>query len=413
MEKKFTINGKGAERFIIVYPKGKAIEQYLAEELSRNILEATGKTVKVVSDDYVTVEREIRFGKTNRTSLDVEEKYSYKIAVKNDYVETATDCAFGWEDILAELTKTLSAEGDVVWADGDEISGKVTNAPVIPEDYDVSILYHNILGYLPWYPALNRADMGIELYREYMPDVIGLQEVSNFYYTDTQAAIKALEEMGYKEIRFPRYGYGNPIYYNAQKLMLMECGYKTARPGDKGTTWGVFEIKRSGGKTFAVLNSHFAADSNAPNKDHEIGNEYRAADAQIAVDVVEMTKQRYPGIPVFAGGDYNSTLGSKAIDVIHGNGLANVRDLVKDRSRCDFCAYNGYPKYFEEEKRYRYENFHLREAEVNIDFALLGGCAEGAEILDYAILKDRISCTVSDHLPHLFFAKIPAPAEEQ
>lgn len=412
MEKKFIINGHDVERFIIVYPTGKAIEKFLAEELSRMILDATGKTVKAVSDEYVVVEREIRLGKTNRTTLETEEKYTYKIAVKGDYVEAVTDTATGFDDIIAELGRALSAEGDTVLSDGTEISGKVSNPPVIPEEYDLCILYHNILGYLPWYPAHNRAEMGLEIYKEYMPDVIGLQEVSNFYHRDTIATINALEELGYKEIRFPRYGYGNPIYYNAKKLMLLECGYKTARPGDKGTTWSVFEIKRSGGKTFAVLNSHFAANSNA-NNDPQLGDQYRADDAKIVVEVVEMTKQRYPGIPVFTGGDYNSLLGSEAIRVVTEGGLVNVRDVLTDKTYCDFCAYNGYPKYFEEEKRYRYEEFHLREAAGNIDFAMLGGDQSGVKVIDYVLLKDRISCTVSDHLPHLLHVSLPEPKTEE
>ena len=114
--------------------------------------------------------------------------------------------------------------------------------------------------------------------------------------------------------------------------MLLECGYKTARPGDKGTTWSVFEIKRSGGKTFAVMNSHFAADSNAPNHDPVMGNVYRTEDAKTLVQVVEMTKQRYPGIPIFTGGDYNAALGSDPINAAQAGGLVCIRDTLQDHT---------------------------------------------------------------------------------
>ena len=404
------INQCDMQKYYIVYPAEKSIEAFLAEELAKTIEDVIGKRLPVVSDHHVTAEHEIRLGKTNRTTLQTENRYSYRIAVVEKNLEIVTDTVFGYDDALTALDTALHDESKTEWKNGDEWTGSVSNAPVIPAEYDLCLLYHNILGYLPWYPALNRAEMGLEIYREYMPDIIGLQEVSKFYYADTIKTVRELESLGYEEIRFPRYGYGNPIYYNAEKLMLLECGYKTARPGDKGTTWSVFEIKRSGGKTFAVMNSHFAADSNAPNHDPVMGNVYRTEDAKTLVQVVEMTKQRYPGIPIFTGGDYNAALGSDPINAAQAGGLVCIRDTLQDHTYCDFCAYNGYPGYDKDANRYHYEAFHLRPTAHNIDFVMLAGAQAGVQIQDYVILKDRISCTVSDHLPHLCHITLPTPS---
>lgn len=334
--KKLSINGSSVQEFQIVYPAENSIAEFLAEELSKKILAATGFRPAVVSDASSEGDHELRLGATCRTTLETTAPNTYRIAVSGQHVEALTNCAFGYDDILTAFDNALSQEGDLAWADGTQWQGTLANTPLIPESYDVCILYHNILGYLPWYPVCNRAKMGLELYREYMPDVIGLQEVSHFYHNDSIETIRAMEEMGYQEIRFPRYGYGNPIYYNANRLMLLECGYKTARPGDKGTTWSVFEIKRSGGKTFAVMNSHFAADSNA-NRDPVLGNQYRAEDAKILVQVVEMTKQRYPGIPIFTGGDYNSDIHSDPLKAALDGGLICIRDVAKDHT-CPISA---------------------------------------------------------------------------
>lgn len=407
-KKTLRIGGMNLERFNIVYPKGHAVEQFLAEELARMIAETTGKELLAVNDDYVRIEHEIRFGLTNRAAEEdepvAEDEYVIRVLGKN--VDVLAGNVFGFEDALARLESLLAEEGDAEWKSGDAWTGKISHMPTKPEGYNLTILYHNILGYLPWYPALNRAAMGVELYREYMPDIIGQQEVSKFYYHDSIDAVNALLEMGYEEIRFPRMGYGNPIYYNAEKLELLECGYKTVRRGDKGTTWAVLRFKKSGGRIFGVLNSHFAADSNA-NRDPVLGNEYRTQDAKAAVSVVKMIEQRYPGIPVFTGGDYNAAQGSDPINAIAEGGLTFIRDCLEDQSHCDFHAWNGYPVYDEEKKRYRYEEFHRKGPKGNIDFVTLGGDLNGTKVLDYRILNDRISCTVSDHLPHLCFLYVP------
>lgn len=42
---------------------------------------------------------------------------------------------------------------------------------------------------------------------------------------------------------------------------------------------------------------------------------------------------------------------------------------------------------------------------------MVAGDQTDVTVHDYVIMKDRISCTVSDHLPHLIHVTLPTPPE--
>jgi endonuclease/exonuclease/phosphatase family metal-dependent hydrolase len=246
----------------------------------------------------------------------------------------------------------------------------------------------------------------MEVYREYMPDIIGFQEVSNPHYAQATVVFEGLKKLGYQEIRFRRFGYGNPIYFNARKVYPIECGYQRARRGDKNNIWAVFADLDSDKPVFALINSHFAADSNA-ERNHELGNQYRADDARSLVKTIGMIQQHFPGIPVITGGDYNSGGDSEAIKVLYEGGLVNIRELVPNATPVSpFTA----PKYIEEEDRYEYcPAPQLPLAKWCIDYAMVyGPTKDSVTFRDYRILTDSVSFLTSDHKPHIVYASIPA-----
>ena len=294
----------------------------------------------------------------------------------------------------------------MVFEIGEVISGEVSH-PVRETGYDeYSIMFHNVWGYtIKVNPLSARADLAMEIYREYMPDIIGFQEVSNPHYEQATVVFNGLKQLGYQEIRFLRFGYGNPIYFNSRKLYPVECGYQRARRGDKNNIWAVFADRDSDKPVFALINSHFAADSNA-ERNHELGNQYRADDARSLVKTVGMIHQHFPGIPVITGGDYNSGGDSEAIKVLYENGLVNVRELIPDATPVSpFRA----PKYIEEEDRYAYcRKPELPHAKHCIDYAMTyGPTKDTVELRDYRVLTDNISYLTSDHKPHILYAAIP------
>jgi endonuclease/exonuclease/phosphatase family metal-dependent hydrolase len=295
----------------------------------------------------------------------------------------------------------------VVFEIGEVISGEVSH-PVRETGYDeYSIMFHNVWGYtIKVNPLSARADLAMEIYREYMPDIIGFQEVSNPHYEQATVVFNGLKQLGYQEIRFLRFGYGNPIYFNSRKLYPVECGYQRARRGDKNNIWAVFADRDSDKPVFALINSHFAADSNA-ERNHELGNQYRADDARSLVKTVGMIHQHFPGIPVITGGDYNSGGDSEAIKVLYENGLVNVRELIPDATPVSpFRA----PKYIAEEDRYEYcRKPELPHAKHCIDYAMTyGPTKDTVTFKEYRILTDSISYLTSDHKPHVLYVSMPA-----
>ena len=404
---------KVSPHFRIVYPKGKPVEQYLAEELSKKIFALSEVTVPVVADEDSKREHfEICLGKTNRTTIVPDAKNTYKITVGRYAVEAVSDTLFGYEDVLAALASKMEEEGDVRLELGTCLTGEVTHPVRLTKDDEYSFLFHNIWGYtIAWNPLSNRGDLAMEIYREYMPDIIGFQEVSNPHYEQAANVFAGLKQLGYSEIRFRRFGYGNPIYFNSRKIYPIECGYQRARRGDKNNIWAVFADVDSDKPTFAVVNSHFAADSNA-NRDHELGNQYRADDARSMLKAVRMIQQHFPGIPVITGGDYNSGMSSEAIRVLLEGDMVNVRDLIPQATPVSpFLA----PQYIAEENRYQYcHQPDFRPWEQCIDYVMTYGPTKNTvDFHDYRVLTDDISFLTSDHKPHILYASIPAWEEPE
>ncbi|MBO5755763.1 MAG: hypothetical protein J6R89_06885 [Clostridia bacterium] len=389
----------------IVYPKGHAMEQYLAEELSRRLFALIGENLKVVADEDTTWSNsEICMGKTCRTRITPDGKNTYKILVDYARIEIVSDTVFGYEDAFAALLAKLEAEGDVLFEEGECMTGEVIYPVVETPLGQYSFMFHNVWGYtIKWNPLCNRGDLMLEIYRQYMPDIIGMQEVSNPHYEQAHFVFEGLEKLGYEEIRFRRYGYGNPIYFNTRKLYPIECGYQNARiGGDKNHTWAIFCDRLTNRPVFAVVNSHFCADSNA-KQDPVLGNEYRTADAVQMVKTVEMIQARYPGLPVITGGDYNSATGSDPINALMEGKMVNVRDLAEKVT--PISPYDA-PKYLAEEDRYEYRPEPRRTpAQYSIDHIMTyGPTKDSITFHEYKVMIDRLSFLASDHNPHVLYA---------
>lgn len=392
------IDGTELEDMKIIVPKAGYTEAYAAEMTADYLFTYYGgKAPSVLTDESSWSGKSIIIGKTSKTTISAPDG-EYRIEVTENGIEAVSNSVAGYMDIYIALKGMLpSSSSEVTLKVGDFRTGKITNHTPVKSN-DIRVMYHNVLGYVDKYPAVNRPDMTLQIYLEQSPDVIGLQEVGTTYYRAyAQNLMSGLRGAGYVEICFnSQGGTGNPIFYNSNKLTLLESGYARARSGDKGTTWAVFSD--TDGKKFAVTNSHFAANSNAGG-DATRGNTYRVADAQTLLGVIDSIKSKYSDIPIITGGDFNSSMSSDPGRTLKDGGLVHVTD-VADKA-ADYSAWISYPVYDADKGYYLPRNFVWANISGALDHVMLGGDTSKIEVKEYVILNDRLSCVVSDHLPQM------------
>ncbi|MCQ2428250.1 MAG: endonuclease/exonuclease/phosphatase family protein [Clostridia bacterium] len=185
-----------------------------------------------------------------------------------------------------------------------------------------------------------RVPLLVKAYKEVMPDILGLQEVS------IRQAELMMQEMGRIELddgTVAKYEYvsggDTPIVYRRDKLKLLESGffrYTEAIPGLEGKfnnsetksyTWGVFECRECG-KKIALMSTHLWWRSSNPQAASyqafsDEAREYQIKQAMAKMEGV-MAKYGCPGIIM---GDFNAILDSLCLKAAFAAGWKEVHDI--------------------------------------------------------------------------------------
>lgn len=407
-----TVDGVPISEFCFIVPEDGYAETYVARLIARYITKNHGVTLPILTEAEVAGKYEhlIRVG--NLPGADK----SYAIRIKDGNLEVDFDNVFLCMSAYKVMVENiLRPEGGKVVLQSDGlIAGELNRGPTVLSPYDildtrgdVRILYHNIWGYLNTdgsNPVSMRADIAIPIYEAIAPEILCFEEAGTPFRTAARPLFKWLKAEGYSEICFTNEGgTGNPIFYRKDLLELIDSGYAKSRNGDKGTTWAVFRLKADTSKTFAVTNSHFAANSNAGG-DAELGNTYRVQDAKAALQAVDGILAKYPNIPVFVGGDFNTGPSGDPYRTLANGGLVNVRTLTENKSNVK--PYHGSYKYDSEFDLYEpTPGAAAGTAGDSIDHIM--AIPNGATILQQYVMDDLLSATVSDHCPH--FADVVLP----
>ena len=269
-----------------------------------------------------------------------------------------------------------------------------------------------------------RADMLRDLIDEYMPDSIGMQEVTtlwrgmmdNFIFNDSYASVG--------EPRTPG-GESNPIYYRVDKYELIDSGtfWLSDTPDEQGSylegclypricTWAHLRDRVTGNE-FVHFNTHL---------DHLGGSDGRSLRKQQIIVILKFL-QRFGDIPMVLTGDlnqaavnaegtqysvYKTLTGVKAFTLDDGttaySPFSNARYDAADNMPEGVCA--TMTQYYDE------AGTKYNPAKEPIDYVLYSKALLTA--LSYKIrLYDRYGIYLSDHLPVICDVKFtPAPVTE-
>ena len=199
--------------------------------------------------------------------------------------------------------------------------GVFNDSAAFTEGSDIRVMSFNILCDLWGNPSVkNRSEDVMRVIKCYLPDAVGLQEVSANWHSAINDSIKSTPyKLICTEHDYVDKKYGNtnftPILYNADTLTLIECDteeYTEAKTRYMRTmSYAYFEQKASG-KKFVLLNTHYEAPGNNETEKAE-HLEYRKAQTADMVNMIDELEERY-GCPVLITGDFNTTEGSDKAD---------------------------------------------------------------------------------------------------
>lgn len=323
--------------FVIVYSVGAEEEEGIevANVLQKEIQQKCGLLLKIQGDDQKPHSKEILVGHTLRKEShqayqEAFYPFDYTVNLNGRRLIVAGGGCWALEKACRVVAEDLAA-GKI--SKGYQQTGSVRGEFLFPREENVNLrlLSDNVWdnGGRPNPEAWEemganctdsvRAPQFVQLVRAYMPDVIGFQEFSRKM---TALVKNDLEGYGYKESLQPKDKNDTPIWYNTERVELLETEYVRFVPelwsnhGSKSFTYALFRLKENG-KTFAFITTHLWW----KNEKVQAGsNTARAAQAQQIVAYCEYIKGKHD-CPVFVVGDMNCTEKSKGIRMFLDNGF--------------------------------------------------------------------------------------------
>jgi len=416
---------KPLSKFNIVYPKDSQDGEYYVANLLRAHLYQKGKmNLNTKNDAGMATTKEIRIGAVNRTDKETAAADGFTVSVKSGNLYVVANDLFGYIAAEKYLTETLFAAQTPknTLQEGFRYTGKATEkAPERTTEYRV--IFYNVLSF--GVPTAQRDDYAAIFTLAYSPDVVGFNEYVNYKMDDAGVLKDMLAKNGYAKAPAGNKGTGNNgesvLFYKTETTTLIEDKFVTfefkdvetgnVRTSDLSAHVGVFESKITGERYIAAA-VHF--ESNRKDDNASTGGKYytmgvynRKNQADALMEEMLALKEKYGGIPMLLGGDFNSPrygrtiAGEKLVDacehLIAQYGWQDCQALapVTDQSNTS----HNYPPYDEELGIYQKGALFEGDYSVAIDHIFQHGDQIKPRLYD-TVIHD-LTLVISDHFPLL------------
>ena len=390
-----------ASDYCVVYDSAAQMQSRYAYRISEIIKTLSGESL--INSTTVSSENGIQIVIEESEALP---QGDFEITVSEKSITLAASTYYGFEGIFRYL-ETAAPNGYYPFRDGFSVKGNYkdhltkltqsTKYAYLPTG-DVRMMSYNVLWGHPDIAARNRLQS--EMIKQYMPDVLGLQECDfNNRLTNENNIITLLEALGYRESmnpEMPVYRKYNvsPILYHTATTEVLESNYHIYRNQQlpKGETrvlsWAVLRNKANG-KNYIVVNTHL-----------EGGNAVVGlGQVQEIEALIQSLSQRYSGIPVFLIGDFNFNHSSATYSyIVKTAGYRHTRDLATDfvsttKSTHDCPRFDRVHGMMLPVGGIGYDN----QGQLSIDNIFL---ATGeADVRVYGCIADECTLSASDHFP--------------
>ncbi len=408
------ILGADTAKYVVVMPKNAKNSEY---RLAVNVAAILGIEAPVVTDDEKP-ELEILVGKTCRTKTSVG-RFEYAIAVVGKKIEIVGGCCFALEyayrycreNLVAILAEATAKSGELYREDISAKLRQTQDTSILGKLGEFRLLYHNVWGWangpasLGWEPGNNaaadqRSRIMAEAYLELAPDVICMQEYTNFMMRVCEDnAISLLEKEGYAEVKVPpcsKVDTATPVVYNTKTLKLIDSGVHRFTFGggmDKFLTWAVFETVNRPRK-FGIISGHLAYQGG------DMGNTYRMAQVPLMINLAEHIRDTYK-CHVFFGGDMNCVGFSAPYRLFTTMGAVDTWPLAEVTEDCG-SGNDTYPA-FDQKTRLVCREYNPGKGGTYmtgaIDHIFYLQRGEKPSFRKFDIIRENYLCTSSDHCP--------------
>ncbi len=338
------INGASFDSFSIVYADESLAEA--AADVAHEIGIRTGAVlpVKLAANSEVS-ECEILIGNVGREATNALYamndlgNVNYKVAFSGKTVSVVGESELALEcgaNALRELVSEMSKTDSVKLTDASSFAGTIYENEKLgikarPEGTDIRIGGNNI-----YFHQNNEAERITTrddyLYQSFIymdADILLLQEVNPLWHKTMDTVMQT--ELGYTVVptstdKTPvldgRANY-TPIWYRAEKLELLDYGYKQYETvklepdahlsSSKSYTWALFKDKAKGGQVITIT-THFTW---APENFTPTPDQCRVMDAKEVMALVAELEAEYAGVPIVLMGDLNCTSNGNPYNVLY------------------------------------------------------------------------------------------------
>ena len=386
------INGNGdlAEYKIVISPSDSSAKD-LAKELQKAIKDTCGAELKIVGAHVAASEKEFLIGNTTRAeSTAVISKLSgleYAIAVSGSKIilggntNMATSLAidaFIEKFLINDFSDVCKVPSDYNEINTGTITLKGGEDPELAEGADLRIMSFNILAEL-WDTKAKATLPGREenvaaILLSYMPDVVGLQETTDLWYSLLEPKLEGVYKFASHKIPSGKTNYST-LMYNVQTTQLIECKTVVYSKGNssqmRNLTWGRFR-RISDGAEYIVTCTHW-----------DITNDRIDAQWPENAQLIKELYEKYK-LPIFATGDYNADETEQFKSFMTKTGMLDPKYKAKTINNAG--------------KTYHDLGQKPSSSEYAIDHIPCMPVA-GTELLYYNVLKCQAALDASDHCP--------------
>ena len=440
-----SINGVSLGHFKIqVAPDCTISEWRTAVLLQQHITNAIGYAPELVQSESCNAKAVIRIG-SGVCDATVSGAHDYTVAINGTVVDVVAESVFGYEEAQDYLIETMLYNTDKEQVRNlsttQNGNGVGQAREPLETDGDLRIVYHNIHGQIENgdMPVEQPTEMMAELFLEYLPDIIGLQECTThtfkagivellspeydmvydqqtctamFYRRSTVELLGSgyfcfndiEKEFGedhiYKDLIEDNGYITNDIYNNnINKEDKLTKRYDTS----KGVTWGIFRLK-STGNIFMAGSTHLWWEGN-----ETLDDVVRMVQMRSLRNVLTTAADAYceenglDTIPIFVGGDYNASYeGKKSLQTmpstVNAEAFTNVNSIsAKPLQKTTHHAYSKYDKTLKIYVDIQYATASYQRA---IDHIFMNAAAvDTVTVNRTGILDDDYAYLSSDHIP--------------
>ncbi len=394
--------------YTVAYATGDYMQKRMALLLSDALKEKTGLKLGCVETNALS-EMSIVLHNTDADGKSLQ-KGHWELAVSGKTIHVRASDYYGFGGV-ASYFKAAYKNGHYDFKDGFSEKGDYTTALTAISAStayayrragDNRVMFYNAL----WgngsgdynFPTAERNLLQAQMVAQYLPDVIGFQEMDNAKRSGEGSLAALLAVLGYAETVDPcvdndmKVNY-TPLFYNQNttKLIKSEYVWYTAQDtgagkmdqSSKALTWGVFENKKTGDRYIAISTHMCTRDDTV-----------RGRQAQEAIALIAELVNTYH-CPVFLGGDMNGTAEAANYRAFAAAGYTDVQKTSAVTTNVNTHA--PYPSYNSDLGMIR-PSGTVSLNPNSIDHIFLAN-GESVSLKLFGVVADECTRSASDHFP--------------